>query len=112
MYRSVDLGMLNPETTTPTVVESPTHLPIWFAALVANRCEAIDRAQAHSIHWTCISGKALYTNSRGEVVRIQPFGVCLQRGETLAVSWQPGATEYTLDVHSPTPAADYCRRAA
>jgi hypothetical protein len=89
--------------TTPTIRESHKQLPIWLAALIANRCEAINRIQSHSIGWTCNSRNALYTNSGGDVERIQPFGICLRRGETLAVSWRPGDTEYTLNVCSPCP---------
>ena len=104
--------MLNPTTTALAALEGHTEIPIWFAALVANGCEAIYGARGHAIRWICSSGRALYTNSRGRVERIQPFGVCLRRGETLAVSWRPGETEYTLDIYPAAQAADCRCRAA
>jgi hypothetical protein len=94
----------------PAKIDS--ELPVWLAALVANACEAVHGARGHSIHWICRSGEALYTNSLGTEEWIQPLGVCLREGETLAVSWQPGETEYTLDVYSAGPAADCSQRAA
>ena len=76
--------------------EPHEHAPIWFAALVANGCTAMGRA----VDWQHKSGKALYTNSARDAEHIQPFGVSLRRGETLAVWWQPGETAYTLAVYN------------
>lgn len=87
-------------TITRDAIESREHTPIWFAALVANRCTATDRAEDRAVSWRCSSGKALYTNSGRDAEHIQPFGVSLQRGETLAVWWQPGETAYTLEVYN------------
>ena len=72
------------------------HAPIRLAALVANVCTAMGRA----VDWQHKSGKALYTNSARDAEHIQPFGVSLRRGETLAVWWQPGETAYTLEVYN------------
>jgi hypothetical protein len=79
-------------------IETREHAPIWFAALVANGCTAIDRAEGRAVNWLHRSGKAFYTNSARDAEHIQPFGVSLRRGETLAVWWQPGETAYTLEV--------------
>jgi hypothetical protein len=82
------------------VIETREHAPIWFAALVANGCTAMDRAEGRAVNWLHKSGKALYTNSASDAEHIQPFGVSLRRGETLAVWWQPGETAYTLEVYN------------
>lgn len=87
--------------TSQETMETREHTPIWFAALVANGCTAMGRA----VNWRHSSGKALYTNSEREAEHIQPFGVSLQRGETLAVWWQPGETAYTLEVYPSLSAA-------
>ena len=79
--------------------ENREYTPIWFAALVANGCTAIDRSEGRAVNWRCSSGKALYTNSAREAEHIQPFGVSLRRGETLAVWWQPGETAYRVEVY-------------
>jgi hypothetical protein len=40
--------------TTPTIHESHEQLPIWLAALIANRCEAIN----HTSHfWSIVRAK-------------------------------------------------------
>jgi hypothetical protein len=94
-----------PMTTTCYGTETREHTPIWFAALVANACTAIDRAEGRLVNWRHSSGKALYTNPDREAENIQPFGVSLRRGETLAVWWQPGDTAYTLEVYRDAVAA-------
>jgi hypothetical protein len=80
-------------------IETREHAPIWFAALVANGCTAMDCAEGRAVNWRHKSGKALYTNSASDAEHIQPFGVSLRRGETLAVWWQPGETAYSLEVY-------------
>jgi hypothetical protein len=80
-------------------IETREPAPIWFAALVANGCTAMERAEGRAVSWRHKAGKALYTNSAREAEHIQPFGVSLRRGETLAVWWQPGETAYTLEVY-------------
>jgi hypothetical protein len=80
-------------------IEVREHAPIWFAALVANGCTAMDCAEGREVSWRHKSGKALYTNSARDAEHIHPFGVSLRRGETLAVWWQPGETAYTLEVY-------------
>jgi hypothetical protein len=41
----------------------------------------------------------MYTNGEYEMETIQPFGVPLRRGETVAVSWLPGDTAYTVELY-------------
>ena len=74
-------------------------IPIWLAALVAARCSACDGSEGHSISWDCISGRALYTNCGANAECIEPLGVYLQTGQTLAVCWMPGETAYTIEVY-------------
>jgi len=74
-------------------------LPIWLAALVASRCQANRDGEDHAVPWSCISGRALYTNAGADTEWIRPLGVHLQRGQTLAVYWLPGETEYTMEVY-------------
>jgi hypothetical protein len=74
-------------------------LPIWLAALVASRCEANRNGTMRRVNWNCISGRAVYTNDGADPELIQPLGVRLQGGHTLAVSWIPGETAYTLEVY-------------
>jgi hypothetical protein len=73
-------------------------LPIWLAVLLATSCEAQSSSRNHAIRWNHNSGRATYTNAGGEEERIEPLGVWLSRGQTLAVSWMPGDTTYTLEV--------------
>jgi hypothetical protein len=73
--------------------------PIWLAALDAARCRAEDGGQGHPVRWDCVSGRAVYTNAGSSAERIEPLGISLQTGETLAVYWLPGATEYTVEVY-------------
>ncbi len=86
-------------TTLREGIENREHTPIWLAALVAKGCTARHCAEHRSVRWRCNSGKALYTNSTRDAEHIHPFGVSLRRGETLAVSWKPGETAYTIEVY-------------
>jgi hypothetical protein len=73
-------------------------LPIWMAALIASQCQASSNGGARMVNWRCVSGRAVYTNGDAEVETIQPFGLPLRRGETVAVSWIPGDTAYTVEL--------------
>ena len=73
--------------------------PIWFAALMASDCRASASGAGHAVSWVRVSERALYTNFGSEAEVIQPLGVHLQGGHTLAVSWLPGQSEYTLEVY-------------
>lgn len=73
--------------------------PIWMAALLATSCQALADGSNHAVRWDCASGRAMYTNQSAEAEMIQPLGVRLQCGDTLAVTWMPGETAYTLEVY-------------
>lgn len=74
-------------------------LPIWMAALLASECQATVDGAERKIDWQCASGRALYTNGGTETEVILPFGVPVQGGETVVVSWLPGETSYTVELH-------------
>jgi hypothetical protein len=73
-------------------------LPIWLAVLLATSCHARSSSKHHVVRWSHHSGRATYTNAGSEDERIEPLGVSLPGGQTLAVSWMPGETAYTLEV--------------
>jgi hypothetical protein len=73
-------------------------MPVWFAALIATRCHVSRNGVDQAVLWNCVSGRALYTNLGSDPELIRPLGVQLQRGQTLAVYWTPGESEYTLEV--------------
>jgi hypothetical protein len=75
-------------------------LPIWMAALIASRCQVTSQGSDRMVNWRCVSGRALYTNGESDVETIEPFGVPLRRGETVAISWLPGETAYTVELYS------------
>jgi hypothetical protein len=83
-------------TSEVTVWREPT--PIWMAALMACRCLANHDGEDAAVRWNQVSGKALYTNCSGGSELILPLGVFLRSGQTLAVSWTPGDTAYTMEV--------------
>jgi len=91
-------GTVAPPSPRPEVLSSEP-APIWFAVLRASDCRATDGNQGHAVPWICVSGRALYTNCGSEAETIQPLGVHLQGGHTLAVTWRPGETEYTVEVY-------------
>jgi hypothetical protein len=88
--RSADLGCVRP---------AGDPLPIWLAALAAARCQANRNGEDHAVRWSCVSGRALYTNAGADAEWIQPLGVHLRGGQTLAVYWLPGQTAYTMEVY-------------
>jgi hypothetical protein len=73
-------------------------VPIWLAVLLASPCEATGNGEGHAVRWNCASGRALYTNVGAYPERIEPLGVTLTEGHTLAVCWAPGETTYSLEV--------------
>ena len=74
-------------------------LPIWLSVLEASSCQAQSRGKNHAIRWQHVSGRATYTNLGSEEERIEPLGISVPRGKTVAVSWLPGETEYTVEVY-------------
>ena len=80
-------------------VQAPREaVPIWFAALVGARCQALVNGQPRTVRWICVSGRAQYTNFGPDTAVIQPLGIRLNGGHTLAVSWAPGESDYTMQV--------------
>jgi hypothetical protein len=67
--------------------------------LIASRCQAVAGGEDHMVRWDHVSGRALYTNSGSETETIEPLGVRLQQGHTVAVSWIPGETAYTVEIY-------------
>lgn len=86
------------DSAGPEVQSPATPVPIWFAALMATQCQAKANGEDRDVRWDCVSGRAVYTNRGPEMEVIEPLGVCLQGGHTLAVSWIPGETAYTVEV--------------
>jgi hypothetical protein len=74
-------------------------VPIWLAALHATACKAKGNGQNRIVHWNWVSGRALYTNAGMNAERIEPLGVNLKGGHTVAVHWMPGETAYTVEVY-------------
>jgi hypothetical protein len=70
-----------------------------MAALLASGCHASANGTSRTIDWRLQSGRALYTNAGAETETLQPFGIPVRGGETLAVSWRPGDTSYTVELH-------------
>jgi hypothetical protein len=82
----------------PVATMSTEPTPIWLAALIASHCLAVADGARHAVRWHHESGRALYTNLGSATETIEPLGVSLQQGHTLAVSWIPGETAYTIEV--------------
>ena len=76
--------------------------PVWLAALVAVNCQARSNGFHHDICWHAMAGRAVYTNFGSHAENIEPLGVNLPPGDTLAVYWSPGETAYTVEVYSDT----------
>jgi hypothetical protein len=74
--------------------------PVWLAALMAVNCQARSNGLHHDICWHAVAGRAVYTNFGNHAENIEPLGVSLPAGDTLAVYWSPGETAYTVEVYS------------
>jgi hypothetical protein len=86
-------------TPLPEAHQPADACPIWFAVLKASSCLAEVNGENRAIRWDCVSGRAVYTNRGGDAERIEPLGVSLMGGQTLAVYWMPGDTAYTVEVY-------------
>jgi len=86
-------------TTLPEACRPVEPLPIWMAVLLATSCEARRNGVNHAVRWSLVSGRAVYTNAGREVEYIEPLGVSLSGGHSIAVSWMPGETAYTVEVY-------------
>jgi anthranilate phosphoribosyltransferase len=65
-------------------------IPIWMAALLASNA-------GNEVAWQWHAGRAVYTNRGAESAMIEAFGLEVQRGESVAVTWIPGETAYTVE---------------
>ena len=65
-------------------------IPIWMAALLASNA-------GNEVAWQWLAGRAVYTNRGAEAEVIEAFGLEVQRGESVAVTWIPGETAYTVE---------------
>ena len=74
-------------------------VPIWLAVLLATSCKAQRDGENHVVRWNWVSGRALYTNAGRDTEHIEPLGVTLLGGHTMAVYWIPGDTAYTVEVY-------------
>jgi hypothetical protein len=74
-------------------------VPLWLAALRAVGCQARSNGLHHEVGWHAVADRAIYTNFGRHPERIEPLGVYLPAGATLAVHWAPGETAYTLEVY-------------
>ena len=89
-------------TPLPEASRPGDPVPIWLAALHATSCKAKRNGENHAVRWDWVSGRALYTNASMDAERIEPLGVNLMGGHTVAVSWMPGETAYTVEVYRQT----------
>lgn len=83
-----------PETSRPKEA-----VPIWLDVLLATPSRARSGGADHSVRWDWVSGRALYTNQGRDAEHIEPWGVSLRSGHTMAISWLPGETAYTVEVY-------------
>jgi len=81
-------GAAGPKVSYPRP-ETGEPVPIWLAVLMATTCQAKANGEDHDVRWDCVAGRAIYRNSGRAAERIEPLGVSLLRGQTLAVSWVP-----------------------
>ena len=79
----------------------PEPIPVWLAALIAARCQATGNGLERAVRWSHVAGRALYTNAGADPEQIEPFGIQLEGGHTVVVSWIPGETAYTVEVYRP-----------
>jgi hypothetical protein len=89
-------------TLLPEASRPSEPVPIWLAVLLATSCEAQRNGENHAVLWNWVSGRALYTNAGRDAERIEPLGVSLLGGHTMAVCWMPGETAYTVEVYRQT----------
>lgn len=86
-------------TPLPEASRPGEPVPIWLAVLLAISCQARRNGENHAVRWDWVSGRALYTNVGRDPEHIEPLGVSLMGGHTVAVYWTPGDTAYTVEVY-------------
>jgi hypothetical protein len=69
-----------------------------MAVLVATGCRAVSNAGEQAIQWESAGGRAVYTNTSADTQLIQPLGVSLQAGHTLAIHWAYGDSAYAMKI--------------
>ncbi len=87
------------KTPLPEASRPSEPAPVWLSVLLAASCSAGRNGEEHTVRWHCAAGRATYTNHGGEAERIEPLGVSLLGGHTMAVYWNPGETAYTVEVY-------------
>jgi hypothetical protein len=95
-------SVAGPVRTLPEASRPNEQFPIWLGALLATACEAHRNGENHAIRWNWVSGRAVYTNAGRDAENIEPLGVSLKGGHTMAVYWMPGETAYTVEVYRQT----------
>jgi hypothetical protein len=73
--------------------------PIWMAVLVSACCQAAGGGRKQAIRWEWVAGRALYVNTSVGPEWIEPLGVNLKSGHTLAVHWAAGETGYSVETY-------------
>jgi len=81
------------------MMTAATKVPIWMEALNAIPCQVSTNGSERDVRWDYVCGRAMYTNVSEDVEIVEPLGVCLKSGETLAVCWVAGETAYSLEVY-------------
>src|SRR5450759_2296611 len=71
----------------PEASQPSEPVPIWLAVLLATSCKAQRNGENHAVRWNWVSGRALYTNAGRDAEHIEPLGVNLMGGHTMAVYW-------------------------
>ena len=89
-------------TPLPEASRPGEAVPIWLAVLLVTCCEARRNGENHAVRWNWVSGRALYTNPGRDAEHIEPLGVSLLGGHTMAIYWMPGETAYTVEVYLQT----------
>ena len=92
-------GIAGPVRSPLPAADPGELVPIWLAVLFATSCKAQCGGKNHVVRWNWVSGRALYTNPGRDAEYIEPLGVSLLGGHTLAVYWIPGDTAYTVEVY-------------
>src|SRR5271165_2837634 len=73
--------------------------PVWMSVLLASRSQAVSSGRGHDVSWEWIAGRAVYTNAGPGTELIQPLGIGLRSGHTLAIHWAPDETGYTINIY-------------
>jgi hypothetical protein len=75
-------------------------VPIWFAVLLASGCYTMVNGCSHSVPWEWLGDRAVYTNTGAYAEVIDPLGVRVESGCTVAVFWPVGETGYSVETYA------------